>query len=398
MSTPPATPAPENHPLLHGRFSVMNGLRGVTLFWVMFVHLPSFAVPAMLMHAHDKWRFGVDFFFAISGFLVTRSLYQCYAASLKRGTGAGWALVEYLIRRVSRIVPPYYVVLALVGALAVATKGGLYEQLSELGTWLLAFPLFFANYLIPVHETPKTLEILWSVSFQEQFYTLIGLYFVFTRKHLKELLLASGLFSIAARVFSAFALFDGHGNEGRYEMWLHLNFDGIAWGCLAWLHYDRLGALFSTRGRAAAATALILVGDALVILLPSRFATDHAWAIVAAFKAPLLALTVRAACELESSQGLLGRFLRGRWLGEIGVASYEIYLLHVIVYGFLDKLRVTSGPVFLAASYAAGIGAGLLFYRVFGKPSQDFAKRWLRKGAAGAAGLLAKLRPRLIFQ
>jgi peptidoglycan/LPS O-acetylase OafA/YrhL len=96
------------------------------------------------------------------------------------------------------------------------------------------------------------------------------------------------------------------------------------------------------------------------------------------FKAPLLALTVRAACELEASKGLFAGFLKHKKVGEVGIACYEIYLIHVIVYGFVEKLHLSSGSLFLGIAYVVSIFAGLAFYQYFGKPSQEIAKNALR--------------------
>lgn len=370
----------KNHPLLFGRFSVLNGLRGVTLFWVMFVHLPMLAVPGFLEVPHNTWRFGVDFFFAISGFLVTRSLYQCLASAEKKGQGMREGITEFLIRRVARIFPPYYFILGLLAALALATRGGFLESLRNISGILASWPLFFANYAIPtrIEEVPHTLIILWSVSFQEQFYFLLAMFFVAGREKLRHVLFAAGLFSIVLRLVSAFTFWKGQPHTGHYEFWLHLNFDGLSWGCLAWIFYDQLGWLWKTRARGAIATALLLAGDAFVISAPGYFAGDQAWVLVQTLKAPLFALTVRAACELEQSQLFFARFLRGKWIGEIGVASFEVYLLHVILYGFLEKLHLSSGKAFLVLAYSVSLVSGMVFYQVFGKPSQEIAKKWLR--------------------
>lgn len=385
------------------RFSVMNGLRAVTLMWVMFVHLPSVAVPELLLPLHSHLRFGVDFFFAISGFLVTRSLFQCYSAAERKYSGSPASVImkksmtEFMIRRVARIMPPYFAILATIIGIAFLTRGGLLENLMAAKQALPSFGLFYANYMIPIHleKIPHSLFLFWSVSFQEQFYLLLAVFFVIARNNLKTLLIGASLFSILFRVASAFTFWEGLPRSAHYEFWLHLNFDGIGWGCLAWIYYDKLSALWATRGRAILTTTALLVGAWWVICYPLIWPTEKAQVLFMIIKAPIFALMVRGACELEYLSDRVSRFLKKEWVGTVGIASFEIYLLHVLIYGFLEKVLsrvgIHGGPLFLFSAYVISILMGIVFYHAFGKISQEYAKRllrsiFLRPEAVGGAG------------
>lgn len=369
------------HPLLFGNFNTLTGLRGLCMLWVMFVHLPSYAVPGFLAGIHNHWRFGVDFFLAISGLLVTRSLYQCHAIALSKGKPLGFAIKEYMIRRVSRIFPPYYFTLAMLFGLALITKNNFYAQLKEVSSALPSFPLFFANYTIPgvIERLPHTFIILWSVSFQEQFYFLLALMFIVSPGRLRHMLFAAGVFSILARFACVFWFWKGIESNNQFETWLHLNFDALAWGCLAWIAYDELGALWATKTRSIISSTLISVGTLTTIMAPTWWDSSLHYAIIAIFKAPLIALTVRMVCELENSKGLAASLLRGRWLGKLGLVSYEVYLLHVLLYGFISKAIPNNGPLFLAVAYPTAITLGYFYYHQFGKPAQEWAKHILRR-------------------
>lgn len=364
---------------LSGRYQILNGLRGITLIWVIFVHLPSDAVPSFLLHIHDTWRFGVDFFLAISGFLVTRSLSQCFVR-FKGPTRKRDASIEFLIRRVARIFPSYFVVLFSVGALAFAFRGGLLEQLRALGPTLLSFPLFFGNYTIPIflHKLPHALIILWSVSFQEQFYLLLLVFYLFQKIQIKTLLLLSASASIITRTLLTLGPWAGENHSEYLEMWLHLNFDAIAWGCLAWIYYEPLSHLWKGRLRSSLFVLFLLCGNAAVISAPSFFPSDFAQAITSSFKAPLFALSVRAACEIEDHAHLLARLLRSRFLGWVGTISYETYLFHVLLFGVLQKLGL-QGLTFTAIAYPLALIVGHLAYQKIGMPGQDFLKSRLRR-------------------
>src|SRR5262249_53157136 len=85
-------------------------------------------------------------------------------------------------------------------------------------------------------------------------------------------------------------------------------------------------------------------------------------------------LTVRAACEIEASEGFVSRFLRNKWVGEVGLASFEIYLVHVIVYGIVEKAGFRTPARFLPVAYGASIALGIVFYQLFGKKAQEYVK------------------------
>lgn len=375
-----------DHPLLFGRFAILNGLRAVTLFWVMFVHLPSFAVPSILQTAHDHFRFGVDFFFAISGFLVTRSLYQCVKLQNHLGRGIG----EFLVRRVARIAPPYYFTLALTGLIAIIAKGGLADSLWDIRHILPSWPLFFANFTMAsrLEQIPHTLLILWSVSFQEQFYFLLALYFYISQNTAKEnrfknLLLFTSLASLTLRLAAAFIFWKDQDRAAYYEFWLPFNFDGIGWGCLAWLYYDELRVFWKGRVRSLFTNIGLLVGLGFCVGASTIWGEqDRLQVVIMCLKAPLLALLVRSICEFEGSLSLIPRILKSKILGEIGIASFEVYLIHVLLYGFLEKAHISSGVVYLAFAYGFSLSLGVAFYNYFGKVSQEKSKailmRWFR--------------------
>ena len=93
----------------------LDGLRAIAILWVIIHHLPGQLGPDANVIA-KRGPVGVELFFAISGFLVTRSLYQCIerAAQQRRMTFA--VVCDFAARRISRIWPPYF--LALAGAFA----------------------------------------------------------------------------------------------------------------------------------------------------------------------------------------------------------------------------------------------------------------------------------------
>jgi len=103
----------------------------------------------------------LDVFFILSAFLITELLLR------ERESRGAVDLKAFYIRRILRIWPLYFVVLALAGLLSVFDR-------SQVVGWDYTFSfLFFAgNWIMSLHAAPRAIIIapLWSVSFEEQFY------------------------------------------------------------------------------------------------------------------------------------------------------------------------------------------------------------------------------------
>jgi peptidoglycan/LPS O-acetylase OafA/YrhL len=381
------------HPLLRGQFPALTGFRGICILWVVFTHLPIH-LPAFLENPRERWGIGVDFFLAVSGFLVTRSLYQSDWATRVRGGGTWDAAREFFVRRISRIFPPYIAFMLFVAVLALVVDRSLYERLAGIASIVPSFPLFYSNYTVPLYmpQVPVMLYITWSLAFQEQFYLILLGFYSASRRLLAPLLLAAGLASLLARLGTVLLVWQGEGyHTAQIQMWLHLRFDALSWACLAWIYYDSLGPLWATRSRARLANLAAALSLGAILSAHLLFPGDLALAIIYCFKGAVLAFVIRAICELDSERTakmgqpaagrVSGRFvtlLRNPWLGKIGISAYEIYLLNGVAIAGVQRLHLSSPIWVVLAVYAIAVGVGRLSYVVFGKPSQSWLKQALR--------------------
>jgi peptidoglycan/LPS O-acetylase OafA/YrhL len=135
----------------------------------------ALAVTAVILyHAEPSWAiggyFGVDVFFVLSGYLITNLLLAEW-----QGSG-GVALRAFWARRARRLLPALFLMLAVVGAVAVAYP----EVLGSPGLFgdTLATLGYVANWhLIAAHAdyfattaNPSPLLPTWSLAIEEQFY------------------------------------------------------------------------------------------------------------------------------------------------------------------------------------------------------------------------------------
>lgn len=142
--------------------------------------------------------FGVELFFALSGYLIGRVLYQNLSPE------NDWSMTEvknFWVRRWWRTLPNYYLFL-VVFAVFHAFSGGL-PKLSQFPDYLF----FFQNLL----QTPEGFySVSWSLAIEEWFYLLFPLtIFAFTKTGLsrrKAVMWTIGLFLVVPPLLRLFAL------------------------------------------------------------------------------------------------------------------------------------------------------------------------------------------------
>jgi peptidoglycan/LPS O-acetylase OafA/YrhL len=139
----------------------LDGIRGVAIMWVVFHNATAFSyasrllfhVPAIL--AQMGW-IGVELFFALSGFLITRGLLETQATA--------HYFRNFYAKRALRILPLYYTVLfvLLVVLPRLITLHPPYSNEHQASLWF-----FFANWTPLV---PYGFAHFWSLAVEEQFY------------------------------------------------------------------------------------------------------------------------------------------------------------------------------------------------------------------------------------
>ena len=162
----------------------------------------------------------LDVFFILSAFLITELLLQ------ERELKGVADLKAFYIRRLLRIWPLYFFVLALAGVLSVFDR-------SQVVGWAyaLSFLLFAGNWIMVLRGYPRARIIgpLWSVSFEEQFYLLWP--FVLHRASKTTIYgIAMGVVGVATLARLILLLDHETGDAIWYNSFAHL--DSIAYGIL----------------------------------------------------------------------------------------------------------------------------------------------------------------------
>jgi peptidoglycan/LPS O-acetylase OafA/YrhL len=155
------------HPTARQRFYYpeLDGLRFIA-FLLVFIHNASPILKGTFLETFSAYSwFGVDLFFCLSAFLITKLLVTEY-----QGTGK-INVRNFYIRRILRIWPLYFFYI-IVGTIIIAPLEGrninIPGHLASLATFTFNvgyFALLPSPILIFIH--------LWSISFEEQFYVVI---------------------------------------------------------------------------------------------------------------------------------------------------------------------------------------------------------------------------------
>ena len=131
------------------RISGVDGMRALAAIAVFLCHLVAYwrlqgQLPGKLTQLAALGAHGVDLFVVISGF--------CLALPVARRLDLHLDVRKFFIRRSTRILPPYYVALALCAALAMApaTADKVVEEQASWGDVLLHVALL--QTLVPGHE------------------------------------------------------------------------------------------------------------------------------------------------------------------------------------------------------------------------------------------------------
>ena len=298
-------------------YPALNGLRGMSIILVVLHHcrfqleaIPWIGDFNRQFPLFTDGQFGVQVFFVISGFLITHLLLleqQRYGQISIRG---------FYIRRTLRIFPAYYFLLLVYFVLSAL-------QVFELSwnSWLTS--LTYTKYLN--WKLDYFTAHAWSLSIEEQFYLVWPLLFVWAARWRQAFLMAIVLICPLVRALNTLTPI-----ECLNDLTLFQRLDAIALGCLLAIHRERLaGWLTSKRW------IIWVVGVWLMAFSPFGIWSAKLEPTVRAFCAALLgsigtittaAIALGILYILHRPKVLLHQFFAQRWLQQIGILSYSIYL------------------------------------------------------------------------
>jgi peptidoglycan/LPS O-acetylase OafA/YrhL len=371
------TPPPSNWKRIDG----IDLLRGLAIFFVLMNHvnmrlrfagvpyttgLPQQLVKSLFWNG----QFGVQMFFAVSGFLITSIALRRWGA-LSRVDVRGFYRL-----RVARIAPLLVLLLALLSGLHLAHVHNYVvpSKTGGLGRALVAALTLHINVLEARRGyLPGNWDVLWSLSIEEMFYLFFPLVcrLLGQGKLLLTVLLGFVVLGPFGRTIFA------HGNR-TWEEYSYLGgMDAIALGCLTALLVSRIH--FSRRVLWAVAGA----GSAALSFVLGFSLRGYRWGLgTYGLQETILAvgtcMLIAASAQRQwKSPGLLAPLLK------MGQYSYEIYLTHMFVVFSAFGLFVRAGkpiggvPILFIGVVLIAAALGAAVARFFSEPMNQILRRGL---------------------
>jgi peptidoglycan/LPS O-acetylase OafA/YrhL len=153
---------------LETRFPSLDGLRGVAVLLVLthnmtLLDVPTNVVEKVIEYCLNVGWIGVQLFFVLSGFLITRGLIEIRESRNY--------YVSFYGRRVLRIFPLYFGTLAFIFVVLPALNAmpDLFQQDAPHQVWLWTF---LSNWSEPRDLGGSSLPHFWSLAVEEQFYLI----------------------------------------------------------------------------------------------------------------------------------------------------------------------------------------------------------------------------------
>jgi peptidoglycan/LPS O-acetylase OafA/YrhL len=396
-----------------GHVPVLDGIRGLAIAMVLVYHCTNFTARTaadwgLLGLVSFGWA-GVDLFFVLSGYLITGILLD--------QKGSPHFLRNFYARRVLRIFPLYYAVLA--GALYVlphvlpTEKLGRSAGVAADAVW---YWTYLSNFAIARAHGFRSavIDISWSLAIEEQFYLLWPATVLFcSRRTLLRVAVAAGLFSLGLRLVLRLGL-----GVGAHEVYVltPTRLDGLAVGAAAAILARGPGGVGALRPAARRIAAL--AGPLALGLLVHEFYVQRDMLTPGEVRPlgtvglSLLALSFGAMLVLAVTAppaSALGRFFASGLLRTFGKYSYAMYLFHLPVRAVIrDRLygpawsaarvkfpmiagsELVGQLLFYAIAAAATLGLAWLSFHLFEKRFLDLKRYFVAGPAEGRPGSAAQ--------
>jgi peptidoglycan/LPS O-acetylase OafA/YrhL len=345
----------------------LDGLRAVSFAIVFLAHAGVAGVPG---------GFGVTVFFYLSGFLITTLMRQEVE---KTGTVH---LRHFYLRRVLRILPPFYLILGFACALSL---GGMLPGGLELRP-ILAQTLHVTNYWLIAHGADGIAAgtaPYWSLAVEEHFYLLFPLLYIGLTRTMSRQTQAATLLALCALVLVWRCILIGVVGviDDRTYMGSDTRADSLFFGCALAIG---LNPMLDAPAGDERLWKWLLFPAALAVLV-FTFAYRGEWfRETVRYTLQGIALTPIFVTAIRFPEWGPCRFLNARPVAFVGVLSYSLYLIHQVVLASLglklpDIAWLSRSALALLVSFAIAV---VIHYSVE-KPLARVRKRLARSGASG---------------
>ncbi len=290
----------------------IDGIRALAVLSVIFFHL-GFLPNGYL---------GVDVFFAISGYLITKKIFNDLQDN-------SFSLIDFYLRRARRILP--LVIFTSLVALITGFLVMLPDDFENLCQSVFATNLFSNNILLlitsgnywAIVNEYKPLMHTWSLGIEEQFYLIYPFIFLlFFKKNKNRLITVLLIFSF----ISLLLFFFGHDNVLKFYS-IQYRFFELSFGGLSFLLFDkiRFNKIFNP---------ILIILVLIILLFDLKLPPEVILFLIVIFTVLLLV----SGNKISGSS-----LLTGKVMVYIGKISFSLYMWHQIVLAF-SRYLITNNP------------------------------------------------------
>lgn len=304
----------------------LDGIRGVAIIMVLIYHFiaispsPNTDLENTIFTFTKSGWIGVDLFFVLSGFLITRILLTTKDKEKY--------YLNFYVKRVLRIFPLYYLVLIILLIIVPSLIANIPSQLQLMSDNQLWFWTYLANWYIAYEgDFNKTSGgYFWSLAVEEQFYIVWP--FVVYNFRLFSFQKACVLLFVLTYILRNIMLFSGFSTTSVYVATI-THMDGLLIG--AWL----ATVLIDCKNIVLIRKLLNLSAVISLLLLVSFYLYDKSfyfWNFLVASTGYTLLSILFAAILFESvvnAESKMNLFFGSGLLRNVGKYSYAMYLFHV---------------------------------------------------------------------
>ncbi len=345
-----------------GKLTNLQILRGCAALMIVVYHCGLEASEAALrtgqamLFNYHPWGNGVPLFFAISGFIM---IVTCYDSFGKAG-----ASVDFLKRRIIRIVPLYWMLttLALVASLLLPNlmKMPVFD-----GPYVLA-SYFFWPAIRSTGEIRPLVTPGWTLNLEMMFYMVFAVALLFPRR-------LGMLFTMAALTALCVAQIAGFAGGTLLTFWGDPIVLGFVFGM-------GIGWLFKAGFRLSGAVSMMVMAAGTALLFHPRFSglPESDLVVRLADAVPCAILLAGAMLGPQVDVARYRLLMPALWVGD---ASYSLYLVHEFGLRPL-RLAWTAGVggsvslwLFVAAGIVLSLGLAFTTYWLFERPVTNWLNR-----------------------
>jgi peptidoglycan/LPS O-acetylase OafA/YrhL len=342
--------------------SQIEVLRAVAVVYTLFHHLPIVLGPLPKywgwLYRNADFSTGVDLFFVISGFVITRSLCN----SVADFQASRWRLmVAFWLKRVFRLLPLAWLWLLITALYILALEGllGAKDQhgsmlIPVLASWLQVANLYSAYCMAHMGkgmacEVTNLTAHYWSLSLEEQFYLMFPfLFFLVNRK----ILVIALCIAVVAQLFWLRPIIS--------FAW-YFRTDGLAWGVLLGFFTNTSAYASSARWLSHWRHSLLATMLLLIVLLPMiasqvggvfGYGAKSYGTGAIAFVSACIVLIASYDFTCFGKTGALHKVML-----YLGARSYSLYVTHFILFNMIGY-----AASLILAGKDLGFGLSIVFY------------------------------------